>query len=98
MNARYAINYSSRGSAIPAVILLTFVMLILTASFLSTVSNEKVVNQRTSLLGQARNGAESVAELALAAMAEKAVSNATLPSNPLSTYVIPADDIAFLSG
>lgn len=83
---------SIQGTAMAVVMIMSTATLLILASFVSTGMVQKRVNTHASLLAEARNAAEGVAEFAVAEITRRASAYSSGPTNPLLGYEISAAD------
>lgn len=87
----------NRGSSLLLVMLLVFALSIIVAGMLSALVNDKRVNHRMTLAGEARNAAEGAAEVAVAEIDRRANSYSSLSVTPLAGFTFPAAVRTFLA-
>ena len=98
MNRQYALA-AERGNALVIVMMLCLVSLILIGSYLQTISRQSKINYRGTLLNEARNAAEGMAEYAASELYRRAQADPSFGStnNPLAGYTLPPSDLTFIA-
>ena len=88
-----------RGSILAVVLILCLATLFLVGSFLRSAGTQARTNSRATLLGEARNAAEGVAEYALAEMNRRASANPSFgaAADPLAGFTLPTADLDYLA-